>query len=78
MGKRSHKPMKLDAAPLLLTDVFGSEWRGGVLMVNVSSGDVRGTLALTSEACLRMLQVAASASSDNLAPFNRTRRVKTD
>ncbi|HYD86776.1 MAG TPA: hypothetical protein VEA80_04830 [Vitreimonas sp.] len=78
MAKRSRKwksakPMKLDAAPLLLTDVLGSEWQGGVLMLNVRSGDVRGTLALTSEASLRLLSAAAAATRDNAAPFNRTR-----
>lgn len=77
MAKRSRKwkpvkAMKLDAAPLLLTDVLGGQWQGGVLMLNVRSGDLRGTLALGPEASLRLLQAASAASRDSVAPFNRT------
>ncbi len=74
-ARKSWKPakaMKLDAAPLLLTDILGSEWQGGVLMLNVRSGEQRGTLALGPETTLRLLHAASAASRDSVAPFNRT------
>lgn len=72
MGKR-HKRLKLRGSPLLLTDVRAAHWADGVLLVEVASGEARGTLALGPHMALRLTHALHSASKDTAAPFNRTR-----
>ncbi|MBX9746453.1 MAG: hypothetical protein K2X34_06100 [Hyphomonadaceae bacterium] len=73
MSKRNlrAKPLALNSAPLLLTDLHVSGWRDGVLFLDVESGPEKGTLALGPNAVCYLWQAVAAAMSDNVSPFSR-------